>query len=272
MLIVGAGALGAPAALYLSGAGVGCVGIMDADEVSLSNLHRQITHTADRIGRNKAESAKQAMLALNDRIRVRTYAEYLTPENADEIIRGYDFVIDAADNFETKFLINDACVLAGVPFCHAGILQFEGQIMTWVPGEQSCYRCIFEEIPESGLIPNCSQAGVIGALAGIVGSIQALEAVKYLLGIGELLTGRMMVFDGLTMKTRIAGFGRKNPVCRVCGSEEKLKSAGKVKSRSVKENAEEYRVEACTVFGGGSEAAAERSREMGRTYHADDNI
>ena len=231
ILIVGAGGLGSPAALYLAGAGVGTIGIMDADDVNVSNLHRQIIHSIERVGMNKAESAKTAIAQQNELVQVKTYPFFLTAENAEEIISAYDFVIDAADNFETKFLINDTCVLLGKPFCHAGVLQFQGQIMTYVPGEYPCFRCVFEEIPEKGTVPNCSQAGIIGAMAGMIGSIQALEAIKYILGAGELLTGKMMVFDGLTMRTRVVPFEKKNESCRVCG---------KKQIQSVKENAGEY--------------------------------
>lgn len=237
VLIVGAGGLGSPAALYLAGAGVGTIGIMDADTVSVSNLQRQIVHNMEAENMNKAESAKLSLQKLNDKIEVRAYPYALTADNAEELIRGYDFVIDAVDNFETKFLINDACVLLGKPFCHAGILRFEGQVMTYVPGSGPCYRCIFEEMPESGSVPNCSQAGIIGAVAGIVGSIQALEAVKYLLGTGELLTGKIFVLDGLSMRTRIARFGNKNERCRVCGSHKTI--------TDIRGNAGEYAGEAC---------------------------
>ncbi len=218
VLIVGAGALGAPAALYLAGAGVGAIGIMDADRVGISNLHRQIIHTGDRIGMNKARSAKAALERRNDLVRVTPYPYYLTPENAEETIAQYDFVIDAADNFETKFLLNDACVSLRKPFCHAGVLRFQGQVMTWVPGDYPCYRCIFEEIPEDGTIPDCGQAGVIGPVPGIIGSIEALEAIKYLTGAGELLAGRMLVLDGLTMEMRTVRFPKKNAHCKACGS------------------------------------------------------
>lgn len=235
VLLVGAGGLGAPAALYLAGAGVGELGIMDADTVTISNLHRQIIHAADRVGMKKAESAEIAIAQLNGLVRVTTYPYFLTAENAEEILDGYDFVIDAADNFETKFLINDVCVLRKKPFCHAGVLQFQGQVMTYVPGAFPCFRCIFEEIPKAGAVPNCSRAGIIGAMAGLIGSIQALEAIKYILGAGELLTGKMMVIDGLTMKIRIVPFEKKNEACRVCGAKRQI--------LSVKENAEEYRRE-----------------------------
>lgn len=239
VLIVGAGGLGSPAALYLAAAGVGRIGIADADKVSLSNLQRQILHDRYKVGVNKALSAKESMERINDTIIIETYPYFITPENISEIIEDYDFIIDGADNFETKFLINDACVLASKPFCHAGILRFEGQVMTYVPGEYPCYRCIFENIPEPGSIPNCSQAGIIGAVAGIVGSIQALEAIKYILNEGELLTGKMLVFNGLTMKFRIVDFNNKSHSCRVCGDNKDI--------FDVSLNAAEYEMKACKV-------------------------
>lgn len=217
VLIVGAGGLGSPAALYLAGAGVGKIGIIDADAVDISNLHRQIIHNISRKNRNKAESAKLSLEQLNDTVEVKAYPYLLTPENAEEIINEYDFVIDAVDNFEAKFLINDICVLNKKPFCHAGVLRFEGQVMTYVPGDYPCYRCIFEDVPEKGSVPSCSQVGIIGAVAGVIGCVQALEAIKYILGAGELLTGKMLIFDGLSMKSRIVKFGKKNARCPVCG-------------------------------------------------------
>ncbi|MCI5648752.1 MAG: HesA/MoeB/ThiF family protein [Fusicatenibacter sp.] len=217
VLLIGAGGLGSPCALYLAGAGVGTIGIADGDVVSLSNLHRQILHTMAGIGQNKAKSAQKNLQKLNPSVQIETYPYRITPENIGNLISGYDFVIDGADNFETKFLINDACVLQGKPFCHAGVLRFEGQVMTYVPGKGPCCRCIFGEIPERGSIPNCSQAGVIGAAAGVIGCIQALEAIKYLLSVGELLTGKMYVFDGLTMKSRVVRFPNPSEDCRVCG-------------------------------------------------------
>lgn len=220
VLIVGAGGLGSPVALYLAGAGVGTIGIIDADTVSISNLQRQIIHSKETENRNKADSAKQTLQKLNDKITITSYPFYLTAENAEKIISGYDFVIDATDNFPTKFLINDVCVLLKKPFCHAGILQFEGQVVTYVPGEYPCYRCIFENVPSD--VPNCSQTGVIGAIAGVIGSIQALEAIKYLLEIGELLTGKIFIFDGLSMKTRLVNIKKKNPNCKVCNGIVKL--------------------------------------------------
>lgn len=239
VLIVGAGGLGAPAALYLAGAGVGKIGIVDADTVSISNLQRQIIHDTDSVNKNKALSAKHKLELLNDTIECEAYSEFLVPENAEEIIGKYDFVIDAADNFETKFLINDVCVLQKKAFCHAGILGFQGQVLTYVPNNGPCYRCIFEEIPQSDDIPNCSQAGVIGAMAGIIGSIQALEAIKYIVGIGKLLTGRIYVLDGLTMQSRIVEIPKKNNSCRICGSKSNIKD--------IMKNQELYRMKPCKV-------------------------
>lgn len=164
VLIIGAGGLGSPAAFYLAGAGIGTIGIMDADTVSISNLQRQIIHNMESVNRNKAESAKMALQKLNNKITVEAYTCFLTAENAEGIISEYDFIIDAVDNFETKFLINDVCVLLNKPFCHAGIMRFEGQVMTYVPGEYPCYRCIFEEIPESGTISNIAVSQVLLAL------------------------------------------------------------------------------------------------------------
>ena len=225
VLIVGAGGLGSPAALYLAGAGVGRIGIIDADSVSASNLQRQIVHSMKTEGVNKALSAKQRLEELNSNIEVEAFPFSLTPENAEEYIGKYDFVIDGCDNFETKFLINDTCVLMEKPFCHAGILGFEGQVMTWVPqGEHACYRCVFEEIPDGDSVPNCSQAGIIGAVAGIAGTVQALEAVKYITGAGELLLDRLFVFDGLSMKTRFVNISGKNPECRVCSDKADIKN------------------------------------------------
>ncbi len=238
ILIIGAGGLGSPAALYLAGAGVGKIGIIDSDSVSISNLQRQIIHTTDSLSENKAISAKKRLLSLNPEIEVTAYTENFTPENAENIIQNYDFVIDAVDNFETKFLINDTCVLLEKPFCHAGILQFEGQVMTYVPGKEfPCYRCIFEDIPEN--VPNCSQAGIIGAVAGMIGSIQALEAIKYILGIGELLTGKILIIDGLSMKTRIAEFPVKNKNCKICGENPLI--------RNIKNYTEKYTLNLCKL-------------------------
>lgn len=217
VLIVGAGGLGAPAALYLAAAGVGTIGIVDDDCVELSNLQRQILHTTEQVGRKKVDSAREMLGRLNPGVVVKTYPVRLTADNVMELIRDYDFILECVDNFPTKFLLNDACVIAKKPFCHGGVLCFQGQLMTYVPGQGPCYRCVFEEIPEPGSIPGCQEVGILGVMAGIIGSLQGLEALKYLLDMGNLLTGRMLVFDGLSMKFREAVFGHASPQCKVCG-------------------------------------------------------
>ena len=210
VLIIGAGGLGAPAALYLAAAGVGTIGIADADEVDLSNLQRQVIHTTDDIGKAKVKSAAETMKAINPDITVHTYRTFVTSENIMELIADYDFIIDGTDNFPAKFLINDACVMAGKPFSHAGIIRFQGQLMTYVPGEGPCYRCVFKNPPPKDAVPTCKQAGVIG-------SLQAMEAVKYIIGQGELLTGRLMTYDALKMNFRTVKLP-KDCNCAVCGS------------------------------------------------------
>ncbi len=217
VLIIGAGGLGAPAAMYLAAAGVGTIGIADSDKVELSNLQRQIIHSTNDVGKTKVQSARETMNALNPDVDVVTYETRITSENIADIIKDYDFVIDGADNFPTKFLINDACVLGRKPFCHAGILRFEGQLMTYVPDESPCYRCIFGAPPPKDAVPSCREAGVIGAMAGIIGAMQALEAVKYITGQGELLTGSMLVFDGLKMEWRKVKLPKRVAACPVCG-------------------------------------------------------
>ncbi len=215
VLIIGAGGLGAPAAMYLAAAGVGTIGIVDADEVDLSNLQRQIIHTTADIGKAKVKSAAETMKAINPDITVNTYRTFVTSQNIMELIADYDFIIDGTDNFPAKFLINDACVMAKKPFSHAGIIRFQGQLMTYVPGEGPCYRCIFKDPPPKDAVPTCKQAGVIGAMGGVIGSLQAMEAVKYITGQGELLTGRLLTYDALKMQFRTV----KLPLdhnCAVC--------------------------------------------------------
>ncbi|MDR2051228.1 MAG: HesA/MoeB/ThiF family protein [Deltaproteobacteria bacterium] len=216
VLIVGAGGLGSPAALYLAAAGVGRIGIIDADEVDLSNLQRQIIHGTADLGKPKADSARASMLAVNPEIEVRAIRAFADAGNIMELIRDYDFIIDGTDNFPAKFLINDACVLAGKAFSHAGILRFNGQLLTYVPGEGPCYRCLFKNPPPPEAVPTCRQAGVIGALAGVVGSLQAMEAVKYLAGTGGLLTGRLLTYDALKTSFRGIDLPRRAD-CPVCG-------------------------------------------------------
>ncbi|NLT08893.1 MAG: molybdopterin-synthase adenylyltransferase MoeB [Ruminococcus sp.] len=218
VLIIGAGGLGAPAAMYLAAAGVGTIGIADCDRVELSNLQRQIIHTTNDVAKTKVQSAAETIKALNPDVKVITYHEYVNSKNIADMVADYDFIIDGADNFPTKFLINDACVLGHKPFCHAGILRFEGQLMTYVPDAGPCYRCVFEAPPPKDAVPSCREAGVIGAMAGIIGSMQALEAVKYITGQGELLTGSMLIFDGLKMEWRKVKLPKRVPTCPICGN------------------------------------------------------
>ena len=215
--LYGAGGLGAPAAMYLAAAGVGTIGIADADEVDLSNLQRQIIHGTGDVGKAKVISAKETMNEMNPDVTVHTYRTYVSADNIMDLIKDYDFIIDGTDNFPAKFLINDACVLAKKPFSHAGIIRFQGQLMTYVPGEGPCYRCIFKDPPPKDAVPTCKQAGVIGAMGGVIGSLQAMEAIKYLLGVGELLTGYLLTYDALSMNFRKVKFPKKVKDCPVCG-------------------------------------------------------
>jgi molybdopterin/thiamine biosynthesis adenylyltransferase len=217
VLIIGAGGLGAPAALYLAAAGVGVVGIADADVVDLSNLQRQVIHTTPDVGKTKVQSARETMEAINPDITVLTHRTFVSADNIMELIADYDFILDGTDNFPAKFLINDACVLAGKPFSHAGIIRFKGQLMTYVPGQGPCYRCVFKEPPPPDAVPTCRQAGVIGAMGGVIGSLQAMEAVKFLIGRGDLLTGALLTYDALRMDFRKIKLPRRDS-CAVCGA------------------------------------------------------
>lgn len=216
VLVIGAGGLGSPIALYLAAAGIGTIGIADADQVDVSNLQRQVIHSTPDVGKAKVLSAKEKMQAINPEATINTYETWVTADNIAEIIADYDFVIDGTDNFAAKFLINDACVLAGKPYSHGGILQFDGQTMTVKPGESPCYRCIFPEPPPKDVIPTCSRAGVIGVLPGVLGTLQATEAIKYLLGVGDLLTGRLLTYNALRMRFREVPI-KKSPKCPICG-------------------------------------------------------
>ncbi|MDR2106360.1 MAG: molybdopterin-synthase adenylyltransferase MoeB [Coriobacteriales bacterium] len=217
VLIIGAGGLGAPAALYLAAAGVGTIGIADADAVELSNLQRQIIHSTPDIGRPKVQSARETMQAINPDVKVVTHHGFVDASNITILIDSYDFVLDGTDNFPAKFLINDACVLAGKPFSHAGIIRFKGQLMTWLPNQGPCYRCVFKEPPPPDAVPSCREAGVIGAMGGVIGSLQAMEAVKYLIGIGEPLVSSLLTYNALKAEFRKIRLPR-NPQCPICGS------------------------------------------------------
>lgn len=215
--VIGAGGLGSPAALYLAAAGVGTIGIVDADCVELSNLQRQILHATTDLGKQKARSAQETLHDLNPDTVVQTYPVFVGEDNIQAIIQDYDFIIDAVDNFPAKFLINDACVRAGKPFVHAGVIRFQGQLMTYVPGKGPCYRCIFKNPPPQGAVLPAKQAGILGAVCGVIGSLQAIEAMKYVLGTGELLTGKLLTYDALHAQFRTIKLPGPAADCVVCG-------------------------------------------------------
>jgi len=224
VLIIGTGGLGAPAAMYLAAAGVGTIGLVDYDHVDLSNLQRQIIHSTADINKPKVISGKETINNMNPDVNVVTYREWISSTNITDIIKDqdYDFIIDGTDNFPAKFLINDACVLLGKPFSHAGIIRFQGQTMTYVPRQGPCYRCVFKNPPPPEVVPTCKQAGVLGVMGGIIGTIQATEALKYILGLGNLLTGKLLTFDALTMEFRKIKLPN-NKKCQVCGEEPSIK-------------------------------------------------
>lgn len=221
VLIIGAGGLGCPIALYLAAAGVGTLGIIDSDTVEISNLQRQVLHFTGDLNRPKVESAKEKLKKINPDVTVHGYYERLNAENISDLIREYDFIVEGTDNFPSKFLINDACVFLNKPVSQGGILRFEGQTITHVPGS-ACYRCVFESAPPRGAVPSCSEAGVLGVVAGMLGTIQAAEVLRYILGIGELLTNRMLIFDALAMEYTTVQV-KRNPNCLVCGENPTIK-------------------------------------------------
>lgn len=219
VLIVGAGGLGAPLALYLAAAGVGTIGILDHDVLELSNLQRQVIHSTARIGRNKAESAAETMAALNPDIAVEVHARRMDAEAARELIPRYDIVCDGTDNFPTRFLLGDACHLLGRPLVSAAVLRFEGQLSVYqghLGAPHPCHRCLNPEMPPEGLVPSCSEAGVLGAVTGVMGTLQATEVLKHILGIGESLAGRLLLWDALDMRFRTVKL-RRDPACALCG-------------------------------------------------------
>jgi adenylyltransferase/sulfurtransferase len=226
VLIVGAGGLGSPAALYLAAAGVGTIGIADPDTVQLSDLGRQIIHTTAAVGSPKVESAASTLGALNPLVNVEAYAVNLDDSNAEAIVARYDLVIDGTDNYEARYVLNDCCVRLGKPLCHGAVLGFEGQATTILPGRSPCYRCIYPRPPGQGAIPSCRDAGVLGSVPGLIGAVQATEAMKVILGIGEPLSGRLLVFDALAMEMRVVQV-HSDPGCPACGP---LSRDGKVEA------------------------------------------
>ncbi len=223
VLLIGAGGLGAPLGLYLAAAGVGRLGIVDFDVVDLTNLQRQVTFTSSDIGRPKLEAAKDRLAGLNPKIQIDTYATRLTSQNALDLFKDYDIIVDGTDNFPTRFLVNDACVLLNKPNVYGSIFRFEGQCTVFHYQDGPCYRCLYPEPPPPGLVPSCAEGGVLGVLPGIVGSIQAMETIKLILGSGQPLKGRLLLFDALGMKFRELKL-RRNPNCAVCGTNPTIKA------------------------------------------------
>ncbi len=219
VLLVGAGGLGSPVALYLAAGGVGRLGIVDDDRVDLTNLQRQVLHGTAAVGERKTESARARLADLNPHVSVETYATRLTSANALGIFAGWDIVIDGSDNFPTRYLVNDACVLAGIPNVYGSVHRFEGQASVFPAGGAPCYRCLFREPPPPGLVPSCAEAGVFGVLPGLIGMIQATEAIKMVLGIGETLAGRLLLVDAMRMHFRTIEL-RADPDCPLCGTRE----------------------------------------------------
>jgi adenylyltransferase/sulfurtransferase len=217
VLLIGAGGLGAPAGLYLTAAGVGRIGMVDYDVVDYTNLQRQVTFGTRDVGRKKLEAAHDRLADLNPEVEFVLHETRLTRENALELIRGYDIVVDGTDNFPTRYLVNDACVISGVPYVYGSIFRFEGQVTVFASGDGPCYRCLYPSPPPPGLVPSCAEGGVLGVLPGIVGAIQANEAIKWILGAGVSLSGRLLLFDALKMSFRELKL-RRNPDCPVCGA------------------------------------------------------
>jgi len=219
VLLVGAGGLGSPLGLYLAAAGVGHIGMVDFDLVDLTNLHRQVIHGTKDLGRAKLDSARDRIADVNPHVHVETYDTRLTSQNALEIIHGYDAVVDGTDNFPTRYLVNDACVLSGIPNVYGSIFRFEGQVSVFATEDGPCYRCLFREPPPPGLVPSCAEGGVLGVLPGLVGMLQATETIKLLLGIGQPLIGRLLLVDALRANFRTLKL-RRDPTCPACGTHE----------------------------------------------------
>lgn len=222
VFIVGAGGLGCPVGYYLTAAGVGTIGIIDNDTVELSNLQRQIAHSIHTLGIPKVESAKRTFEALNPDVRIVAIKDRITKDNIIDLIKDYDIVVDGSDNFPTRYLVNDACVMLGKPLVSGAILRFEGQVTTILPGEGHCYRCLFEEPPPPGLVPSCQEAGVLGVLPGVVGALQATEVLKLILGKGEVLKNELLIYNALNTSFRKIKV-KRNPHCPVCGDNPTIK-------------------------------------------------
>jgi len=222
ILLLGAGGLGSPAAYYLAAAGIGNLGIVDFDQVDLSNLQRQIIHSTERIGMLKTESAKKTIQALNPDVNVTLYNEKIDSSNILSIIKDYDYVVDGSDNFPTRYLVNDACVMENKTLVHGSIYRFEGQVTVFKPNSGPCYRCLYPEPPPPGMSPNCQEGGVLGVLAGIIGNLQVVEVLKLILGIGEPLVGKLLIYDALKTEFRNLNL-RKDASCPLCGEEPTIK-------------------------------------------------
>jgi adenylyltransferase/sulfurtransferase len=222
VFIVGAGGLGCPVGYYLTAAGVGTIALIDNDNVELSNLQRQIAHSINTVGVNKAESAKKTFEALNPDVKIIAIKERINNKNILDLIKDYDVIVDGSDNFPTRYLINDACVMLKKPLVSGAILRFEGQATTIIPGQGPCYRCLFEDPPPPGLVPSCQEAGVLGVLPGVIGAIQATEVLKLILGKGRPLNGQLLIYDALTTNFRKVKIP-KNPKCPICGDNPTIK-------------------------------------------------
>jgi adenylyltransferase/sulfurtransferase len=219
VLLVGAGGLGSPAALYLAAAGVGTIGVIDADDVELSNLQRQVLHDTESVGAPKVESAAARLRTINPHVEVTTHRTRLTSANAMQLLADYDVIVDGSDNFPTRYLVNDACVLLGKPNVYGSVLRFDGQASVFSFGDGPCYRCLFRDPPPAAMVQNCAESGVLGVLPGLVGVVQAAEAIKLITGAGEVLSGRLLLIDGLRMRFRTIDIAR-DPECRACGTRE----------------------------------------------------
>jgi len=222
VLLLGAGGLGSPAAYYLAAAGIGNLGIVDFDRVDLSNLQRQIIHSTERIGMLKTESAKKTIEALNPDVNISLYNERLDSSNIMNLIEGYDYIVDGSDNFPTRYLVNDACIMRNKTLIHGSIYRFEGQVTVFKPGDGPCYRCLYPEPPPPGMVPNCQEGGVLGVLAGVIGNLQVVEVLKLVLGIGKTLVGKLIIYDALNTEFRNLRL-RKDENCPICGEKPTIK-------------------------------------------------